>query len=167
MKIDLVILSLLLVFLVFLPFILIPLIQNRGSKNLQKKFNGEASRLNLKTDIIETWNQNFIGFDSAQKKLLFVQKLEEDFIVEFIDLDGIKQSDLKLQHSQPVGQKKEEQLQKVILELTVQHTEEKKTIVLYDYDLNYNQDLEVKNAQKVNDHISNFIKSRPVLKRTA
>lgn len=167
MNIDLVILSLLLVFLVFLPFILIPLIQNRGSKNLQKKFHAEASMLNLKTDIIETWNQNIIGIDSAQKKLLFVQKLEEEFIIEHIDLDRLKQSELKLQYSQPVGHKKEEQLQKVILIITVQHTEEKKSIVLYDYDLNYTQDLEVMNAQKVNNHINKFINNRPVLKRTA
>lgn len=167
MKIDLVIISAILVMLVFLPFVLIPLIQSRGNKSLQKKFKEEVSKLNLTTDIIETWNQNMLGIDSAQKKLLFVQKLEEEFIMEFIDLSLVKQADINFLNSRPIGHHKNEELKKVILDLSLYNAEDKKSIVLYDNDLNYNQDLEVMNAEKVKGHIQKLILSRPVLKRTA
>lgn len=167
MNIELIIISVLLVSLVFLPFILIPLVQNRGSKNLKNKFRDEALRLGLNTDLKENWNCNFIGIDSAQKKLLFVQKIDEAYISEFVDLSNVSQSRVVVTEiHKRSGKKEETELQRVDLEFTF-YGQEKKLVNLYDSDTNFTQDLEVKHAEKWNGHISSFINSRPLLKKTA
>lgn len=168
MNIELIVISVILVALVFLPFILIPLVQNRGNNNLKKKFKDEADRLGLNIDIKELWNCNFIGIDSAQKKLLFVQKIDEAYVLENIDLSTVSQSRVIVAEIEKKVDKKEiTELQRVDLEFTISATQQKKLINLYDSDINFIQDLEVKHAENWNNQISQFINSRPVLKKTA
>lgn len=168
MKTELIIISLALVMLVFLPFFLFPYIQMRDNNKLQKKFKKEAERLKLNIDLKESWNLKVIGIDSLQKKLLLVQRIDNRFMVEFIDLNIVKQSNVVVSHFEmTVDGKKENILEKVNLEFSFIYGEEKKIVNLYDYDLNYTQDLEIKHAENWNNNIKKFISAQPYLKKTA
>ncbi len=168
MKIDFIVISVLLVTLVILPFVLLPLIQNGGSKKLQKKFREEASRLNLNIDIKESWNQNIFGIDSVQRKMIFVNSSEEIVQIHTIDLNRVKQSSVAVTTTPAnKGGKKEEHLQRIDLEFLLSSPEEKKILSLYHYDINFTQDLELKNAEKCNSQIQNILITQPYFKRTA
>lgn len=168
MKIDLIVISVILVTLVFLPFILFPYLQNSGNKKLNRKFREEAAKLNLNIDLKEKWNLNYIGIDSVQKKLLLVQRTDEQFQVEIVDLTKVKDSKVNITHFQGENHGKiETKLQRVDLEFTFHYTSEKQLVNLYDYDLNDNQDLEVKHAEIWNSNIKNHISSQRILKKTA
>lgn len=93
MKIDLIIISAVMVLLVFLPFYLLPVLQMRGSKKISQLFKKEAAKLNLNVDIKESWNLNLIGIDSAAQKLLVFQNHDEVNIQHF-DLKEVKQTEL-------------------------------------------------------------------------
>lgn len=168
MKIDLIVISVILVTLVFLPFILFPYLQNSGNKKLNRKFREEAAKFNLNIDLQEKWNLNYIGIDSVQKKLLLVQRVDEQFKTEFVDLTKVKDSKVNVTHFQGENHGKiETKLQRVELEFSFHYTPGKQFVNLYDYDLNDNQDLEVKHAETWNKNIRNYISSQRILKNTA
>lgn len=168
MKIDLILVSTILVVLIFLPFVLMPLLRNSDRKKLNKKFREEEKNHKLNTQLKENWNQNYIGLDLTEKKLLFVQKSEEDFVVEFIDLKLVNACKPFIEeiNIQKDG-KTESVLRRVNLEFSFKNSEIKKSINLFDYDLHFTQDLEVKHAGKWANLINQQLSIQSVLKRTA
>lgn len=168
MKIDLIVISAILVLLVIIPFVLIPYLQNGGNKKLHKKFGEQAAWFKINPDVTQQWNLNLAGIDSVQKKFLLVQLLDTGFVVEFVDLQKIKNSQVILTYLPTmVNGKKEEVLQRIDLGFTHLYQEEKQLVNLYDNDLNYVQDLEVKHANQLQETIQKLIVSQPVLKKTA
>ncbi len=168
MKIDLIIISVILVILVFLPFYLFPLIQNSRNKKIQEIFRKKTEKYGLNIDLKEQWNTNLIGIDTVQKKLLFVQNLDDTFLTEFVDLREVKQSKVILT-TVPVKKhgKIENILQCVSLEFSLLYHDKKKMVKLYDYDLCYSEDLEIMHAEKWNKYIQKHISNIPYLKDTA
>lgn len=168
MKIELIVISLTLVMLVLIPFFLFPYFQVRDNNKLQKNFKKEADKLNLNIAEKESWNLNVIGIDPVQKKLLLVQRIENTFPVECIDLKIVKQCNVVVTHLEKVvNGKKESVLEKVGLEFTFIYGAEKKLVILYDYDVNYTQDLEIKHAENWNTNIKKYISAQPYLQKTA
>lgn len=168
MNTELIIISLALVMLVLLPFFLFPYIQLRDNNKLQKRFNKEAENLDLNIELKESWNLKVIGIDSVQKRLLLVQRIDNRFLVKCIDLGIVNQSHVVITHFEKIVEgKKETVLEKVELEFSFIYGEEKKLVNLYDYDLNYTQDLEITHAENWNTNIKKLIIARPYLKRTA
>jgi len=167
MKIDLIIISAVMVLLVFLPFYLLPVLQMRGSKKISQLFKKEAAKLNLNVDIKESWNLNLIGIDSAAQKLLVFQNHDEVNIQHF-DLKEVKQTELLVLYI-PVEKngRTENILQRIDIEFSFYTKEEKEILSLYDYDLNTYQDYEVKHAEKLHQHLQRLVMSHPVIKRTA
>lgn len=168
MNIELILVSAILVVLIFIPFILLPLLRNSDHKKLEKKFREEEKKHNINTQLKENWRQNYIGLDLSEKKLLFIQKSEEDFIVEFIDLKLVNSCTSSIEELtiQKEG-KTESLLRKVNLEFSFRNSGLKKSINLFDYDLHFTQDLEVKHAGKWAELISQQLDSQSVLKQTA
>ena len=167
MKIDLIIISVVMVLLVFLPFYLLPLMQLRGNKKMSNMFKNESNRHNLKLDIKECWNLNMVGIDSAAQKLLVVQSYEE-VKIHLFDLKTVKQTELLVSNIPVVKNGKTENiLQRVDIVFSFYTKEEKEILSLYDYDLNTYQDFEVKNAEKLQIHLQRLVISHPVIKRTA
>lgn len=167
MKIDLIIISVVMVLLVFLPFYLLPLMQLRGNKKMSNMFKNESNRHNLKLDIKESWNLNMVGIDSAAQKLLVVQSYEE-VKIHLFDLKTVKQTELLVSNIPVVKNGKTENiLQRVDIVFSFYTKEEKEILSLYDYDLNTYQDFEVKNAEKLQIHLQRSVISHPVIKRTA
>ena len=106
MKIDFIVVWGILLLISFLPYFLFPLMRLSEDKKLQNKFREEAIRLMLNIDLKENWNLKIIGIDSVQKKLLLVQNVEDRFLVDFIDLNKVKQSEVILTHCQMLINKK-------------------------------------------------------------
>ena len=168
MKIDIMIVSVTLIFLVVLPFFLLPLIHMRENKKLQNKFLEEALKYNLHIDLKESWNSNVIGIDSAQKKLLLVQQQQDLFFSECIDLSQMQNSRVIITTSQIKRDRKpEEVLQRTDIEFSPLNGDDKKLLNLFDYDSTFVQDLEVKHAEKWNSLIQKHLCIRPFMKRTA
>lgn len=167
MKIDFIIISLILVLLVFLPFFLLPLIKNSDRKRLEKKSKEESSRYGLNLDLVETWSMNFIAIDSVQKKMLWIQKLENEYITECIDLSTVKATKLVISETdKKISGKTEKVLQRIDLEFRF-FNEEVKNINFFDYDLFVNQDLEVLHAEKWNGLIQKQLSPQKYFKRSA
>lgn len=167
MKIELIIISVVMVLLVFLPFYLLPLLQMRGNKKISQLFKKEAARHNLKFDIKDSWNLNITGIDSAAQKLLIVQNYEEVRIHHF-DLKEVKHTELLVSNVPVVKNGKTENiLERVDIEFSFYTKEEKEILNLYDYDLNTYQDFEVKNAEKLHKQLQQMVMAHPVIKRTA
>lgn len=168
MNIELMLVSAILVVLIFIPFVLLPLLRNSDRKKLEKKFREEEKNYNINTQLKENWNQNYIGLDLTEKKLLFIQKSEEEFVVELIDLKLVNSctSNIEELTIQKEG-KTESLLRRVNLEFSFRNSGLKKSINLFDYDLHFTQDLEVKHAEKWAELINQQLSSQSVLKRTA
>ncbi len=168
MNIELMLVSAILVVLIFIPFVLLPLLRNSDRKKLEKKFREEEKNYNINTQLKENWNQNYIGLDLTEKKLLFIQKSEEEFVVELIDLKLVNSctSNIEELTIQKEG-KTESLLRRVNLEFSFRNSGLKKSINLFDYDLHFTQDLEVKHAGNWAALINQQLSSQSVLKRTA
>lgn len=168
MKIDFMLVTAILVVLIFLPFVLLPLLRNGDRKKLAKKFLEEEINYSLNTQLKENWSQNYIGLDTTEKKLLFVQKSEEDFIVELIDLKLVAACVPIIEELdfQKEG-KSQNILRRVNLEFSFKNSEIKKSINLYDYDVHFNQNLEVSHARKWANLVSQQLDPKSVLGRIA
>lgn len=168
MDIKLILVSAILVVLVILPFVLLPFIQKNDAKKLGQKFRKEEKNHNLNIGLNEEWNQNAIGIDPDQQKLLFVQKTEDGFMVECVDLKLVLTCIPIIDEITVVKNgKKETHLKSIHFALTFRKNDEKKTIVLFDYDLHVSQDLEIKHAQKWAALIKQHLSNQPVYSRTA
>lgn len=168
MNLDLILVSAIMVVLIFLPFVLLPLLRNGDKQKITKKFREEEKKLNLNIQLKENWSQNFIGMDLTEKKLLFVQKSEENFIVEVIDLKLIKSCSPLIEELEVQKDGKSQSLlRRVSLDFSFKNSVLKKSITLFDYDLHFSQDLEVKHAMKWADLINQQLTIPSVLKRTA
>ncbi len=168
MKLEFMLVTAILVVLIFLPFVLLPLLRNSDRKKLTNKFREEEKNHNLNTRLKETWSQNYIGLDLTEKKLLFVQKSEEDFVVEFIDLKMVAACApiIEVIDVQKEG-KTEHLLRRVNLEFSFKNSGLKKSINLYDYDIHFSQDLEESHGRKWATLIIQQLSNQSVLKRTA
>lgn len=167
METSLVIISIVMVILVFLPFYLLPLLQLRGNTKNSQIFKKEAAKLNLNLDIKSSWNLNITGIDSAAQKLLVVQTYEE-VKVNYFDIKEVKHTEVVIT-TVPVlkNDKTENILQRVDIEFSFYTRGEKELLCLYDYDLNTYQDFEVKNASNLHKHLQQLVMAHPVIKRTA
>lgn len=63
MKIDMNVISILLVVFAFFPYFLLPYIQFQSQKTLASKFKTEEHNFNLNIELKDRWNMNLIGID--------------------------------------------------------------------------------------------------------
>lgn len=167
MKIDFIIISSILVIICFLPFILFPLLANKEEKSLKKRFNEEALKLGLNISYELCWNTNIAGLDILKRQFLLVQKPDMDFEIETVDLNKVRDIQL-LTQTVRIKQRHElvEILSRIELEIYTDNLAPK-VLTLFDHDLNYNQDFELKNAQILLAELKKYLSAQPVLKRTA
>lgn len=167
MKTILIIISIVMVLLVFLPFYLLPILQLRGNKRNSQIFKKQTSKFNLNIDVKSSWNLNITGIDSAAQKLLVIQTHEE-VQVRYFDLKEVKHTELLISTIPVIKNERTENiLQRVEFEFSFYTKEDKEILCLYDYDLNTYQDFEVKNAGILHKHVQQLVMAHPVIKRTA
>lgn len=168
MKIDFLIISGILVLMCFFPFILFPMIRRKEEKKLYNTFKEEALKLGLNMSFELCWNSNIAGIDILKKHFLLVQKPDNNFIIQHVKLNRVNQIKLLPQHIKIRQQKKtEEILSRIDLEFYEIYSPVPFTVNLFDHDLTYTQDWEMKNAHKLVAELQKYLVVQPVLKRTA
>lgn len=161
MKIDIFLVHLLVVSAVCIPYILFIFAAVKERKNLKSIFYKEALKLDLDPDRVDRWNGNIVGLDTHLRRLLFVQSRKNEVVVKTIDLKNIKKTALLYEtQSMKVNDRKEDILQSIDLELNF-HNGEKELLNLYDCEITYSQDYEMKNAEKWNRILNESLSFRP------
>lgn len=168
MKIDLIIISGILVILSFLPFILLPLLKNREEKKLKNKFTEEAAACGFNISFKLSWNSNLAGIDILQRQFLFVQNINKELKSYLVNLTKVQHINL-VTENRNTGEniKSNHSLSRVVMEFYEYPSAEPIRIVLFDYDLHYNQDLEIKNARTLMSELQKYVHTQPILKHTA
>ncbi len=168
MKLDFIIVSGILVIICFLPFILCHLFVNTKKKNLKRKFKEEALKLSYNITFEHIWNTNIAGIDVLKKQFLFVQQPENEFIISHIDLNKIGQIRLLPHYTKySLHNKLVSTLSRLDLEIYENYTSGIVTVNLYNYDLNYTEDFEIKNAENLVLELKKYLHAMPILKHTA
>lgn len=168
MKIDFIIISGILVIISFLPFILMPILGMKNQKNLTRTFREESLKLGLNISFKLQWNTNIAGIDIMNKHFLFIQRLDNNLKIKHIDLNQVNEVKLVTKTCEfKVKEKFRQSLSQVDLEFYQPNSEVPVTVNLFDYDLNYTEDLEIKNSQKLLVELQKYVNAVPVLKHTA
>lgn len=167
MNIEMLAVNIAVVSLVFVPYLIFLMFGQRESKKITSKFNEEARKHGLTITEKETWNLNVLGLDSANQKLLFVQRRDQELFVELIDLSAVKLCRLSNVSSDIIVHgKKDSLLQKLYLEF-VQFSGLENQVCLFDYEQNFTEDFEMKRAEKWNRLINNCLSLKPVFRKAA
>lgn len=168
MKIDFIIVSGILVIICFLPFILSRFFGNKKKKNLGRKFKDEALKMRTNITFKLTWNTNIAGIDVLKKQFLFVQQPENEIIVHHIDLNRMSQVKLSAHYAKySLHNKLVQTLSRVDLEFYESNTSSISMVNLYNYELNYTEDFEIKNAENLVSELNKYLNAMPILKHTA
>ena len=151
---------------IFLPFVILNNIGKNVKRKLYKQFNSIAVKNELNINEKEFWANSYIGMDSAKKRLLFLNTDEGRFEDgEMVDLNTIKECNVVTSiKSINTKLKKENVLLKVALEIYyLDNRMPMKSLNFYDHNLPYNEDFELKRAEKWEKLIKDQI---PTLKHT-
>lgn len=168
MKIDFIFISIILVIISFLPFILFPLLKLKKEKTLKNKFKEEAISLGLNMSFELAWNTNLAGIDILKREFLFVQHLNDQFLIQRVNLKKVHNIKLVVENKQVENQeKKNETLSRVTLEFYENNLAEPLSVTLFDSDQNFTQDFELKNSKALMVELEKYVSALPVLKRTA
>ncbi len=168
MKIDFIIVSGILVIISFFPFIIFPLLISKEGKKLRNRFKTEASRLGLNISYERIWNNNRAGIDILKRQFILVQNVENKFQIQHVDLDRVYQIKMAIENREVLQKDKRiETLSKIHLEFYENNSAELKTVNLFDNELNYMQDFEVKNAQILVTELQKYLIGYGKLNRTA
>lgn len=168
MKIDLIIVSGLLVIISFMPFILLPLLKSKENRKLKNKFKEEALKLGFNISFELGWNTNLAGIDILKKQFLLVQNINNKFIIQQVNLNKVQHIKMVTENKELLNHKKRaESLSRVSLEFYENVMAAPHTVNLFDYDLTYSQDFEIKNVQILVSELHKYVAAQPVLKHTA
>lgn len=157
MKTEIIIIVLVMFSCVLLPFTLLIISNTLDEKMLKNRFATEARKLKINANFKEKWKHTILGIDHIQKKLLFVQKRNDSFCVECIDLEHVKEIKLNEVSFQSRKYKnKEALLQRIDLEVFLDSNERSKILNLFDSILDTYSVSEVSHARQWNSLIKNY-----------
>ncbi|SDB49929.1 hypothetical protein SAMN03097699_1726 [Flavobacteriaceae bacterium MAR_2010_188] len=168
MNTDMLIVNIIVISLVFVPYLILILIGQKETRKISKRFQQEAKNHQLNISEMESWNLNYIGIDTSSQKLLFTQRRDTEFFVDLIDLKSFQEVKLVTQFEEIVNNKvKEDILLKINLEFVGHYNHINHNLCLYDYDLNRDQDYEMKHAEKWAKRVSDSLSMPVGFKRVA
>ncbi len=148
MNLEIIAVNLAVVSIIFIPLFLLIYLGQSEYRKVDKQFKTEAKKFGLNITLKDRWNQNSIGIDIHQQKLLFVQKRNHECFVDLIDLNSITRCDFTQESDLiKINGEKEQVLQKIILELFNAQGVKKFSINLFDSENTIDQEYEVKHAE--------------------
>ncbi|MGB5556067.1 MAG: hypothetical protein WBM83_15535 [Flavobacteriaceae bacterium] len=148
MQTTFIILSLALVAMVFVPFFLMSSIGKKETKKLKSIGKTSVSSHNLKISQQEIWADHYLGIDTDQKKLLYLQVNESDKKELLIDLKTVKDCN-KIEKIQAIKTKDKIENRLERLDLEVIFKNGTKTLLnFYDSEKMYSEDYEVNRLEK-------------------
>lgn len=167
MKLDIILVNLVVVAMVVVPYMLFIKMGWGEAQKLKNKFLQETANHLGKSVEINSWNQIMTGLDKPRQKLVLVQSLTEGYRVEIIDLKHMRSSEIKTEYETVVVNKVPTNiLKRIDLEFT-SISGEKNYLNLFDHNLTYRQDFELKHAEKLHFSISSCLNSRPLINSAA
>lgn len=167
MKLDILIVDFILVTAVILPYLLFILLGRREEARLKDKFLEESQKHGLHPVETDRWNNNIIGLDKENGKVLLVQKRRTGIVAELIDLKQVRACSI---HEEIIPVKinrlNENILQKLELQLIL-HNGSFQSLCLYNCEETYFQDYELKHAERWNHSIKDALVSRTTVNSAA
>ncbi len=149
MDIQSILVNLAVVSFILVPYFLLIYLGQKQHREVGKIFRKEAKKLGLNIDEYDRWNNNALGIDFKQQKLLLAVRKDQDVVVETISLSNIKASTVKpVKHTAKGVDKPIEVLDKVYLELTPYDGTTPIMLCLFDAGYTFEQDYEIKHAEK-------------------
>ena len=152
---------------IFLPYLWFIFIEKKEAIKRKNYFKDILKNQNLKLTQEETWNNNFIGLDELQKKIIFM-KLETGSIPVIIDLNDIKVCHIiKTEKEYKKDKKPLKTLEKVDLELIYFSKNPYLILNFFDTNEEFSENLEMARAEKWHLLITNNILKKDNYKRAA
>ncbi len=155
-----IIISLVLVGSVFIPYYFLERNGRAGRKQWRDAYDRAVKEHHLNIISEEAWEQNYIGIDPHLRKLLFIKNYETFKVDEVIDLDKVVGCKIIENRKYPkIRDKKISVLERLDLELSLDHNGNNLLLNLYDIKVNFSEDYEVRRAEKLKLIILNHIHS--------
>lgn len=119
MKTSVILIDLILILVIFIPYILFIRAGKMASGRFAKAIRKILQAGDLTPGIEEHWNSRYIGIDTAKHSLIFIQLSNGQEVVKRIDLSGVQSCSL-IRSSRPLRTRKgrEEVLTGLVIELT-------------------------------------------------
>jgi hypothetical protein len=127
MDTSFVIVCLILVALVFIPYLLFIASGKRENKKMKAKIKHVIANNNLNISTSENWGLRYLGIDTVQRKLVFLKSvvledMPSEDLVQLLDLDAIKSCNIvELRKPIKIGDRKEVILEKLDLEILLKN----------------------------------------------
>lgn len=168
MNIEMLAVHIAVISLIFVPCLILVYCGRVEYRKINDLFKKEARKNGLSIDVKDRWNLNAIGIDHRKQKLLFIQRRNDELFVELISLCSIKQSQIR-HHSlnTKINGVEEILLQKIELELIPLDGTDVILVSLFDSDLTFDQDYEMKHAEKWNRIINSNLSLNPITQKVA
>lgn len=169
MNTSIILISLLLVLVVFVPFFILNSSGKSGIKLISKKVKEIAKEERLKFDLKEGWACSFIAIDRTQKILVFSKLVDGEVLLEKIALDQVEKSAIqKKVRLEKTNTGNANVLQRLDLSITFLGSQ-KEIISLnfYDAEDTYTEDYEMQRAEKWETVINEAIKAIPKERKVA
>lgn len=167
MKLDIIIVNLAIVALVVVPYMLFIILGWGEARKFKNKFREETTRHLGKADEVHSWNRIMTGLDKNLQKLVLVQAIDQGFRVEVIDLKVMRSCEIKTEYSTGVIDRVPSTiLKRIDLEFS-NISGEKFYLNLFDQNTTYQQDFELRNANKLFASVNGCLSFRPVINSAA
>lgn len=158
MDIESLIVNIAVVSIILVPYFVFIFTGHSQFNKVEKRFQQEVKKLGLHIDEYERWNMNVMGMDFNQKKILLVVRQNEQLLAEVISLQKIKESRvITYTHQVKRGNKVTPELDKIFLELTPFEGTDKILVSLFDSGYTFDQDFEMKHAEKWNTLVNSTL----------
>ena len=152
---SLLILCLIMVVLIFAPFVLFNI--SGKTKKSKTKLKEIMSKNNLIITQEETWGNSYIGLDQNQKKIVLLKFSDSEINEQLFDISKIKECAILEKRKQLISKdKKESVLEKLDLRILLRGGETV-DFNFFDTNLNYKEDFELKRIQKWKSQIVELI----------
>lgn len=168
MKIDFLTLSVIVLLITLVPFFFTPVLGIFSQNTLVKRFKAESLKLKINISFKLQWNTNIAGIDVINKQFLFLQSLDQGIKTQQVDLNQV--IGIKL-HSQSnkfkYNNSYRETLSLVELEFYQANSDVPIRINLFNDELNFVEDHEIENAQKLMTELQKYVCAKPVMRHSA
>lgn len=162
------IISLLLTVVIFGPFFWAATMGKSGTRAMKRQFRQTVKELDLNLAPSEQWSNFLIGIDSQKNVLLHISATGQGQTVQRIDLPGLQDCRVVAQErTYRTKNQREEQLERLELELRFGHKKEPVRLLFYQKSDAYGEHLERQRAERWKDRILSIAAPRTPIRAAA
>ncbi|APG60642.1 hypothetical protein [Christiangramia salexigens] len=166
MKLNMIAVSITVLLSVLIPYLLLLYYGKYDSRKLKKTFKLEARINALTFSKKEHWDLNYLGLDSIQEKLLFIQMIDKKPIVKLLDFKNLKSVDLETIEMKTPGKHSRVFLEEVNIHFKYRN-EPDLMIQLFNRSRDYFESNEVQRAQSWVNEFKILLNNTAKIKKAA